>query len=117
MITPAVAAGRFLRGLLLGFLLGGWYGFLRPLGHRRRTLADLLFLSGVFPVWVYFSFGVCQGDLHLGYLSGLFLGGIGMELTLGRLLRPVWEGLWKPVWAFFRIFSINLGYGEENFKS
>ena len=103
MTTPAIAALRFLRGLYLGALLGVWYGFLRPLGHRRRTLADLLFLSGVFPAWLHFSFAVCDGDLGLGYLASLPLGGILLDQTLGRLLRPVFGKIWLPVLAFFRL--------------
>ena len=104
MTTPAVAAQRYLWGLALGALLGVLYGFLRPLGRRKRALADFLFLLGVFPVWIYFSFAVCQGDLGLGYLSSLFLGGFLFECTLGRLLRRVWGWIWTPVWAFFRLF-------------
>ena len=88
MTTPGIAAGRFLRGLVLGLILGAWYGFLRPLGRRRRTLSDLLFILGVFPVWLYFSFAVCQADLGIGYLASLFVGGFVFDITLGRLLRP-----------------------------
>ena len=103
MTTPGVAAGRFLQGLVLGLAVGAWYGFLRPLGHRRRTLADCLFILGVFPVWLYFSFAVCQGDLGIGYLASLFVGGFLFDGTFGRLLRPVWSRVWAPVWAFFRV--------------
>ena len=94
-MSPAIAAGRFLRGILLGLPLGAFFGFLRPLSRHRRTLADLLFLCGVFPTWLYFSFAVCQGDLSLGYLASLPLGGILFECTLGRLLRPLWRGFWS----------------------
>ena len=100
MTTPTIAALRFLQGLYLGAGLGLWYGFLRPLGRRRRTFADILFLAGVFPTWLYFSFAVCQGDLNLGYLSSLPIGGILLDRTLGFLLRPVFGKLWMPVWAF-----------------
>lgn len=102
MTPPQIAAGRYLWGVGLGLMLGLLYGFLRPLGRRVRTLADLLFLIGVFPAWVYFSFAVCQGDLHLGYLSSLFVGGILFDCTLGRLLRPLWRGFWSVVEGFFR---------------
>ena len=105
MTTPAIAAGRYLWGLALGTLLGVLYGFLRPLGRRKRGLADLLFVLGAFPVWVYFSFAICQGDLGLGYLSSLFLGGFLFECTLGRLLRPVFIWIWAPVWGFFRVLQ------------
>ena len=102
MMTPALAAGRFLHGILLGMQLGVLYGFLRPLSRHRRTLADLLFLCGVFPTWVYYSFAVCQGDMSLGYLAGLPLGAILLETTLGRLFRPVWNGFWWVIAVVFR---------------
>ena len=104
-MTPEIAAGRFLRGILLGLGLGLWYGFLRPLGHRHRHLADGLFLAGLFPVSVYFAFAVCQGDLHLGYFSGLLIGGILWEWTFGRLLRPLWMGVWGIIGIFFRFLK------------
>ena len=121
MMTPSLAAGRFLRGLILGALLGVWYGFLRPLGRRRRTFADLLFFLGVFPVWLYFSFAICQGDLGLGYLASLPIGGILFDRTAGRLFRPLWELFWRPIWAFFRglrkIFKKIFGFAKKIFTS
>ena len=102
MMTPELTALRFLRGLILGLALGLWYGFLRPLGRRKRALADLLFLMGAFPVWVYFSFAVCQGDLRIGYLSSLFVGGILFDMTLGRILRPLWRRFWRFAWIILQ---------------
>ena len=102
MIAPSVAAGRFLRGLVLGAVLGLLYGFLRPLGRRRRTFADFLFLLGAFPIWLYFSFAVCDGDMGLGYISSLFLGGIFFDCTIGRLFRPIWSGFWRFIGAVFQ---------------
>lgn len=102
MMTPALAAGRFLRGLLIGLQVGLLYGFLRPLSHRRRTFSDLLLLWGVFSAWLYFSFAVCRGDMGLGYLASLPLGAILFDITLGRLFRPVWGGFWRAVGAAFR---------------
>ena len=117
MTTPEIAAGRFLQGLVLGAALGLLYGFLRPLSHRRRTLADCLFIIGVFPLWLYFSFAICQGDLGLGYLASLAIGGFLFDGTIGRLLRPVWSRVWMPVWALSRakrkIFEKNICIFEK----
>ncbi|MBE6947661.1 MAG: hypothetical protein E7454_05370 [Ruminococcaceae bacterium] len=104
MMTPQIAAGRFLWGVALGLLLGLWYGFLRPLS-RHRIFSDMLFLAGLFPVWVYFAFAVCQGDFHLGYMASLPLGGILFEITVGRLLRPLWRGFWGVIGAIFAGFK------------
>jgi len=103
MTAPGIAAARFLWGVVLGLGLGLLYGFLRPL--RRRHLADALFLIGAFPVWLYFCFGVCRGGFHLGYLSGLFIGGILFHCTLGRLLQPVWKGFWGMIGRFFLVLK------------
>lgn len=101
MTAPAVAAGRFGAACLLGLALGLWYGFLRPLRPRWTALSDLLFLLGVFPVWVYLGFGICGGDLRPGYWAGLFLGGLAWELTVGKLLRPVFRLFWKGLGYIF----------------
>ncbi len=101
MTPPQIAAERYLWGVALGLIPGLLYGFLRPLGRRRRALADVSFLIGAFPVWLYFSFAVCQGDLHLGYLSSLFLGGILFDCTAGRLFCLIWEGFWNLAGAFW----------------
>ncbi len=104
-MTPEIAAGRFFRGILLGLGLGLWYGFLRPLGHRHRHLADGLFVLGLLPVSIYFAFAVCEGDLNLGYFSGLLVGGVLWEWTVGRFLRPLWRGFWRIIGRFFRFFK------------
>ena len=101
MTAPAVAAGRFGAACLLGLVLGLWYGFLRPLRPRWTALSDLLFLLGVLPVWVYLGFGICGGDLRPGYWVGLFLGGLVWEMTVGKLLRPVFRGFWKELGYIF----------------
>ena len=105
MITPAVAGWRFLMGLILGCGLGLWYAFLRPFGQRHPHLADLFFVSGLFPVWIYHSFAVCQGDLSVWYLLSLALGAVLTDITLGRLLRPIFGWIWTPVWWFFSLFQ------------
>ena len=101
-MTPSIAAGRFVQGILLGFFPGAWYGFVRPLGRRRQTLADILFFLGLFSAWLYLSFAVCQGDMHLGNLFSLFLGAFLFDRTFGRILYLIWEGFWKVVAWFYR---------------
>ena len=49
------------QGLLLGGGLGLLYDFLRPLRRRHNAPADFVFVSVLFPLWVYYSFGLCGG--------------------------------------------------------
>lgn len=94
MNTPAETALRFGVAIALGGGLGLCYGFLRPLRPRHTTFADLVFVAVAFWVWLYLGFAVCRGDLRLGYTAGLVCGGFAWELTIGRLLRPVFYGFW-----------------------
>ena len=102
MTAPDLAARRFALSCLLGCVLGVIYGFLRPLRRRFPVLGDLLFLPAVFWLWLEVSFRICRGDLRLGYSFGLAAGCFLWEATAGRLLRPVFEGIWKGLEAFFR---------------
>lgn len=92
MSTPAQALQCLGWSCLLGMGLGIVYGFLRPV--RPRALADVLFLICTGWTAVYLGFGICRGDLRLGYAAGLLAGGVAWDLTVGRLLRPVWRGFW-----------------------
>ena len=113
MTAPALAAARFSAACLLGMGLGILYSFLRPLRPRLTVLADLLFVLGFGWAWVYLGFAICQGDLRVGYYSGLILGLLLWEYTAGKLLRPLFFGFWgivrkilalflQPVARFFR---------------
>lgn len=97
MTTPILAAQRFGIACLLGVILGLYYGFLRPLRPKYTALSDSLFVLGAGWVWLYLSFAVCRGDLRLGYTAGLFAGGFGWEMTLGRALRPAFSFFWRGV--------------------
>ena len=94
-MTPSTAARRLLCSCVLGAALGLYYGFLRPLRPRRTFLADGLFLLGGVWTWVYLSFGICGGDIRMGYSLGLLAGGCVWELTAGRWLRPVFALFWQ----------------------
>ena len=92
MTAPAVAASRFCHACLLGIGLGLWYDFLRPLRHRHPWLGDGILLLGIGWVWLILGFGICDGDLRLGYDSGLLWGGLLWEWAVGRHLRRFFPG-------------------------
>ena len=97
MTAPSVAFGRFVMGLLLGAIIGLFYGFLRPVQKGRAILADLVFI--IFAGWIllYYGFAVCRGDLRMGYLFAAGVGAIGWDLTLGKWLRPVFDRFWAII--------------------
>ncbi len=129
MTAPAVAALRFLIACALGLGLGVIYSFLRPLRPRLTGLSDALFVLCLLMAWVYLGFGICGGDLRLGYTAGLFVGICLWEWTAGRLLRPLFFRFWHllgrifraataPVRAILRFFTkiakIVFAYGKKS---
>ena len=86
MTAPEEAAGRFLWACLLGLPLGAAYDFLRPLRPKFTAAADGLFLLAVGWAWLYLGFGICRGDLRLGYSAGLLAGGLIWEGTAGAVV-------------------------------
>ena len=102
MNDPKLVAANLLTACAIGLGLGLVYGFLRPLRKQSAAFADLLFVLCVFTAWLYLAFGVCHGDLRLGYGAGLAVGAIVWECTAGKLLRPVFRGFWHSV---FRVLG------------
>ena len=95
MTAPALAARRLWLAFVLGLGLGLWYALLRPLRRRRSAPADTLFVVAAFCAWLYHGFGVCRGDLRLGYSAGLLLGAVLLDRTLGVRLEPLFSTFWK----------------------
>lgn len=103
-MTPETAFFRLAASLLLGAALGLLYGFLRPLGRRHRHLADALVVLGAWWAYIYLGFGVCAGDLRLGYVWGLLAGAVVWEATAGRWLQPVFSGIWQILGVMWGLF-------------
>jgi hypothetical protein len=95
MNTPGVGFRFFWIACVMGAGLGIFYDFLRPLRPKHTHTADLLFVAGAAYSWLWLSFGFCDGDIRIGYWSGLILGGIAWVHTLGRWVRPVFAVFWK----------------------
>ena len=74
MTGPGEAAYRFAAAWLIGCIVGIWYEFLRPLRPRFTGISDGIFLLGLLAGWLQLGFGICRGDLRLGYCAGLGLG-------------------------------------------
>lgn len=103
MTTPAQAAVCMAWALALGAGLGVVYGFLRPLRPRWTLLTDLVFVLAALYAWLFLGFAVCRGEIRLAGTGGLLAGCLAWELSLGRLLRPVFSGFWRVVGGGLRM--------------
>lgn len=102
MTGPALDGWRFLWACGIGLVLGMYYGFLRPLRPRHTIVSDVLFLPALAYGWLYLGFAICRGDLRIGYCLGILLGIVAWELTVGKLLRPVFAGVWRGISRIYR---------------
>ena len=111
-MPPATGFVRLLWSLCLGFALGLGFDVVRPL--RPRFLGDLIYLCFLFWIWLYFTFGICLGDLRLGYLFGAILGVFLWEKGPGRLTKPFFAGFWNilslPFKKFLKFFKKILNF-------
>jgi len=115
-MTPAQALEHFSLSCGVGVALGVYYGFLRPLRPRHPVLSDLLFLPALVYAWLVVGFAVCRGDLRLGCYSGLLLGAVAWELTLGRLLRRVFAWFWRILTTFWRYLWWPMGWLRKKLR-
>lgn len=119
-MTPPAAAGRcLLIAILLGFLPGLLHSFLRPVRVRHKHLADLLSIAALIYCWIYVGFGVCGGDLRMGYLVGMLGGWALCICTVGKWLQSLFSlffrfwgwlfsGLHQIIRKFFLFFKKNV---------
>ena len=116
MTGPALDGWRFLWACGIGLILGMYYGFLRPLRPRHTVMSDVLFLPALMYGWLYLGFAICRGDLRIGYCLGILLGIVAWELTVGRLLRPVFFGIWRGVSKIYRYLRTMLQKIFQNIR-
>ena len=102
MTAPGLAFRLLAACTAAGGVMGLWYDFLTPLRPRHTVAADLAFLGMGLAVWVYTCFGICHGDLRMGYLLGAAVGGGLWRWGPGRLLRPFFHLIWRIVGGIFR---------------
>lgn len=108
MMAPILAIQQFLYACLVGAALGAIYGFLRPLRPKRTTLADLLFFLAVLYGWLFVQFEICRADIRFVYSIAMAAGGFLWELTIGRLLRPVFSVFWNTFRKIMAVFLMPL---------
>ena len=108
MTAPGLALRLLAAWVAAGAALGLWYDFLSPLRPRHTAAADLAFLGAGLAVWVYVSFGICGGDLRMGYLMGGTAGAWLWRRGPGRLLTPVFRAFWRFLGKILRAFLLPL---------
>lgn len=97
MITPGLSWLRFLSAGVLGMLLGPAADFLGPVRKRFPLLVDLLLSGCLVFGWLELTFGICGGDLRMGYLVGAVLGFCVWRKWFRPLLHPLIAGFWGIV--------------------
>lgn len=102
-MTPGAGGRLFALTLLWGLGLGVAMGLLRPLGQRRRSLADGCFLVVACAIWLRVGFGLWAGDLRPAVLLGLGLGWMLWSLGPGRLVDRAWVPIWGIIWKILDI--------------
>ena len=106
-MSPAGGALRFAAAFLLGAGLGVFYAFLRPLRRRRNWTWDLVFLIGLYWVWILHGFALCAGDIRPVYTPAMAAGAAvtGKLIPLGRIFVPFWAvigTIFAPAEKFFQ---------------
>ena len=106
MIPPSLSFQRFSYGLLVGAVLGIWYGFLRPLRRNHGVFGDVLFLLAAAYGWIFLQFDLCQTDIRMAYSAAMLIGIFAWECTAGWLLRPVFLKLWTILEKLWEIILL-----------
>ena len=93
-MTPAVFLPRLLGCFLTGVLLGPGMDFLRPLHRRIPRLTELMLSLLLLTSWIWTSFGLCRGDLQIGYYLAMLAGFAHWEWLFGAALSSRFGIFW-----------------------
>lgn len=101
-----MALSRALGCFLTGGLLGAAVDPLRPLQRHLPRLIGLLAALEWVAGWAFASFGICRGDLRMGYFFAMLLGfGLwewGFGPALGVFFDKCWNQLLSPPRKFLK---------------
>ena len=106
MTDPRTALPQLGLACLIGGVLGLFYGFFRPLRPRHTGAADTLFGLFFCCGWLYWSFGICRGDLHPAGVLGMVLGIWAFDRTVGKPLRGIFEIFWGAIGKLWSLFLL-----------
>ena len=113
-MTPAVFLPRLLGCFLTGALLGPGMDLLRPIHRRLPRLTELLLCVLLLAAWLFTSFGLCRGDLQLGYylatLGGFFLWEWGFGGATAAFFARLWHFAGIPLREIRKFFQKNANF-------
>lgn len=103
-MSPGLVWHRLLGCILAGMLVGPAACALRPLHRIRPVLTELLTSLAVGVCWLWTSFGLCRGDLRMGYFFGMIAGWLLWEWLFGTAATAVFRRFWHIAAFPLRIF-------------
>ena len=109
-MTPAVVWRRLLGCFLTGVVLGPTVDLLRPLGRGTPILTRAGICAELFLGWLFAMFGICRGELRLGWYLALLGGFFLWEWLFGASVAAFFGGFWHfavlPLKIFRKFFHI-----------
>lgn len=93
-MNPGLVWHRLAGCFLAGILLGPAADLFRPLHRRLPVLTQLIIGTEFFLCWLYLGFGLCRGDLRMGYFGSAALGFLLWERCFGRCMGAFFGKLW-----------------------
>lgn len=96
-MIPGTIGGRVVQCILLGGAIGLGADVVYPLQKKAAMLAQMLWSTWILWVWLVICFGVCRGDIRLGYWAAAALGAALWRGTASRLIRPVFLRIGRKI--------------------
>ena len=93
-MSPGLVWNRLAGCFLAGILLGPAVDLFRPVHRRLPVLTQLLMAAEFFACWLWLGFGLCRGDLRLGYFSSAALGFYLWERCFGTCTAAFFAIFW-----------------------
>ena len=93
-MTPALVWRRLLGCFLCGVVLGPGVDALRPLNRRLPLLSQAAICLELLLIWLFALFGICRGDLRMGYFGAVLVGFLLWERLFGRAVSAFFGRFW-----------------------
>ena len=93
-LNPGLVWNRLAGCFLAGVLLGPAADLFRSLHRRLPVLTQLVIGTEFFLCWLWLGFGLCRGDLRIGYLLGTAAGFCFWEWYFGTCTGAFFGKLW-----------------------